>query len=153
MSINHHTKGFTLLEILISMAILGIILVIMVSTFKLFANHQAINKDAENVIEALQEARALTLASQNASQYGVHFATSTVTIFTGATYNASTSTNKSVPLSSSATVLTISLVGGGNDVVFQRLTGETAQNGTIIVSSSATPQTRTVTIYKTGLIE
>jgi prepilin-type N-terminal cleavage/methylation domain-containing protein len=146
-------QGFTIIEILITLAILAIIVALLVNSFQLFSKHQEINKDADIVIEALEEARTNTLASQNASQYGVHFATSSVTIFAGSTYVAGASTNVSPSLTSSATVLTRTLTGGGNDVVFQRLTGETAQNGTIGISSPNTTRTRTVTIYKTGLIE
>ncbi|MBA3550755.1 prepilin-type N-terminal cleavage/methylation domain-containing protein [Patescibacteria group bacterium] len=152
---NNHfcKKGFTLIEILIVISIIGIISTILMTSFSLFNKSEALDKDTDAVVESLEGARSLTLSSQNASQYGVHFGTSKITIFTGTSYTESASTNRDVVLSPTDTILTISLTGGGSDVVFKRLTGETTQNGTVIISSPSTSKTRTVTIYKTGVIE
>jgi prepilin-type N-terminal cleavage/methylation domain-containing protein len=148
-----YKKGFTLIEALIVIAILGVMVSVSVVAFKTFKTSQGLDKDTELVIETLQQARTQTLSSQNASQYGVHFASSTVTLFTGNSYSAVASTNLVYPFYSADTVLSTSLAGGGADVVFARLTGETTQNGTITIASSATTTYRTVTIYKTGLVE
>jgi len=46
------------------------------------------------------------------------------------------------------------LAGGGVDVIFQRLTGETVQSGTVTMALVAsTTRTKTVTIYGTGLFQ
>ncbi|MDQ3076807.1 MAG: prepilin-type N-terminal cleavage/methylation domain-containing protein [bacterium] len=152
---NNHfcKKGFTLIEILIVVSIIGIISTILMTSFSLFNKSEALDKDTDAVVESLAEARSLTLASQDASQYGVHFDMNKVTIFIGTVYSSSASTNKDILLASTDTILTISLTGGGSDVVFKRLTGETTQNGTVIISSPNTSKTRTVTIYKTGVVE
>ncbi len=149
----HTRKGFTLIEILIVIAILAVLVTIIVSTFSLFNKNEAIKKDTETVVEVLQQARSQTLSSKNGSQYGVHFGTSKITLFTGATYSAGASTNSDTTLASTDTIVTVTLTGGGNDIVFTRLTGETAQNGTVVVSSPTSSRTKTVTIYKTGVIE
>ncbi len=148
-------KGFSIIEILIVLGIITIIVAIIVSTFSLFGRAQALEKDTETVIESLEQARSQTLSSLDASQYGVHFGTNKVTIFTGTTYSSSASSNVDMALSSSDTILTVTISGGGNDIVFNRLTGETVQNGTstIIISSPTSSRTKTVTIYKTGLIQ
>ncbi len=125
----------------------------MVSSFSLFNKSEALDKDTDAVVESLEEARSLTLSSQAASQYGVHFGTQKITIFTGTTYSSTSPSNKDISLATTDTILTISLTGGGSDVVFKRLTGETTQNGTVVISSPTTSKTRTVTIYKTGVIE
>lgn len=146
-------KGFTLIEVLIVISIMAIISMILVSSFSLFNKSQALDKDADLIVESLEEARSKTLASHNASQYGVYFASTTITIFTGTTYSSSSSTNRDFPLTLTDRVLSISLFGGGNNVVFNRLTGETGQYGTVVISSPTTSRTRTVTIHKTGVIE
>lgn len=146
-------KGFTIIEIVIVIAILSILSAISMVTFMSFKNTNGINKDSEAVVELLQQARTQTLASQNASVYGVHFGTTSVTLFTGSTYTAGVSTNEVYKFLSADTVLSVTLTGGGNDVIFSRLTGETTQNGTIVISSTAASITRTVTVYKTGVIE
>jgi len=56
-------------------------------------------------------------------------------------------------LNASDAVFNITLAGGGSDVIFNRLTGETSQNGVITLSSPSTAQIKTVTVYKTGVVE
>lgn len=123
------------------------------TTFVAFRKNAALNKDTETVIETLRQARSETLSSQNASQYGVHISATKITVFTGSTYSPSDSTNRDFLLSPMDTIVTIDLVGGGSDVIFNRLTGETSQSGTVVISSPTTSKTKTVTIYKTGLVE
>ncbi len=148
-----YKKGFSLIEIIIVIGILGLLTAISVATFVTFRNSQGLNKDTETVVEVLEQARTQTLSSQNGSAYGVHFGTSAVTLFAGGTYAAGAAGNQIFSLLSSDTILTITLTGAGSDVVFNRLTGETGQDGTIVLSSASAGRTRTVTIYKTGVVE
>jgi prepilin-type N-terminal cleavage/methylation domain-containing protein len=149
----HGAKGFSLVELLVVVGILVLLTGIIMTTFVSFRKGQALDKDAELMVAVLRQARSQTLASKNLSQYGVHFASSKITIFTGTTYSAGAGGNYDFPLNATDTIITINLVGGGSDVVFKRLSGETSQNGTIVVSSPTTSRTRTITIYKTGLVD
>ena len=146
-------KGFTLVELMVVLSILALLTGIIFSTLVDTKNSQSLEKDTDTVVEILLQARSQTLSSHNASQYGVHFSSPNVTLFAGTSYSSSDPNNSNFKLSSSDTILTISLAGGGNDVIFNRLSGETIQNGSIILSSVATSRTKTVTIYKTGLVE
>jgi len=145
--------GFSVIEIVIVLAIMTLLLGMGLNTFITYRKTQAFQKDTETVVEILNQARAQTMASKNATQYGVHFATSTVTLFAGSSYNASSSSNSSFPLTSTDIILNITLAGGGNDVLFQRLSGETSQNGSVVIDVPALSQTKTVTIYKTGVVD
>ncbi len=149
----HTKRGFTAAEFLIVIAILALLSIGTVSTFVGFRDSQALSKDTELVVETLRQARSQTLTSQNSSQYGVHIGTTNITLFAGATYTAGSASNQVFPLTSRDTVVTITLTGGGSDVVFKRLSGETSQNGTIVLTSASSSKTKTVTIYKTGLVE
>jgi prepilin-type N-terminal cleavage/methylation domain-containing protein len=146
-------KGFSLIEIIIVIAILGIVSTIIVSSFAAINRTQGLEKDTELVVEQLRQARSQTLSSQNATTYGVHFASTTVTVFAGSSYNPSDPTNEEFVLKNTSLVLNVSLTGGGTDIIFKRLTGETASNGTIVVSSTVASRSKTITVYKTGLIE
>ena len=146
-------KGFNLVELLIIIAVLSLIAFGSVSVFINFRNQQGLDKDTETIVEILQQARSQTLTSQNDSQYGVHISATKITLFTGSSYSSSDLSNKDYPLTLSDTVLNVSLSGGGNEVIFQRLSGETSQSGTITLASSATGESKTIKIYKTGLIE
>jgi Tfp pilus assembly protein FimT len=146
-------KGFTTIELLSVLCILFILTFIGLNMFISFRQNQSLQKDTETIVEVLAEAHSQTLSSKNASQYGVHVDTQKVTLFLGNSYNAGNATNKEFSLSASDIVLTTNFSDGGNDIVFQRLTGEAVQSGTITVSVPSTSQIKTVTIYKTGVIE
>lgn len=145
-------SGFTYIELIVVLAILALLIGIFMSTFITFRKNQALIMDTDTVVGLLRQARNQTLTSKNSASYGVHFTAPKVTIFTGPTYSAGATDNQDFALSSTDTILTISLAGGGSDVVFNRLTGETSQNGTVVISSPGIPETKTVTIYKTGLV-
>ena len=145
-------RGFTLTEILIVIGIALVLTTIVVSVFTNIKNNQTLDKDSGLVIEVIRQAKSLTLNSKNSSQYGVHFESGSVTIFTGTTYSAGSSSNLVHSLSSGNSATT-SLSGGGRDIVFKRLSGETDNNGTIILSSQFSTTTKIITVYKTGLVE
>lgn len=145
-------KGFTLVEMLIVITILAIVCTILVTSLQSFSRHQALERDTESLISLLEQARKDTTDSQNAAQYGVHFTTTSATYFVGPTYSAGASTNQVMTLNKMNT-MAATLTGGGADVLFNRIIGDTSQNGTVVITSSATGKTKTVTIYKTGLVE
>ena len=138
---------------MIVLGILALIAGISMSAFSNVKNSQALDRDTDAIVATLRQARSQTLVSLNSTNYGVHFASSQFTLFAGGTYSANASGNQVFNMTGSDTIVTISLAGGGNDIIFNRLSGETAQNGTITVSSSSAGRSRAVTIYKTGLIE
>ena len=147
-------SGFTLAETLMVVSITIMVSAITMFSFSAYGSTEAISKDQAKVVSVLEKARALTLNSYNSSQYGVHFASSTVTIFTGVTYSSSTPSNIVTTLNSKVQISGVALAGGGNDVIFNRLSGETNQMGTTTLSLvSASTTMRTVTIYRSGLIQ
>jgi prepilin-type N-terminal cleavage/methylation domain-containing protein len=146
-------RGFTLIEILVVIVIMAILVTIVLSVFPKFNKSQALDKDAETIVQILRQARSQTLSSKNATQYGVHFGSSAATLFSGSTYSSSASDNQVFTLQTSDLIVSTGLTGGGSDVIFIRLSGETSQYGTITVSSPTLSTTRTVTIYKTGVIQ
>ncbi len=146
-------SGYTLVELLIVLTISALLLGIITTSFFSFRKNQALQKDTELIVELLNQARNQTISSKNLSQYGVHFASSTVTVFTGTSYSSGDTSNQNYSLNSSDTVLSLSLTGGSTDVVFSRLNGEALQTGTVVISSPGLSQTKTVTIYSTGVIE
>jgi prepilin-type N-terminal cleavage/methylation domain-containing protein len=149
---SRYSSGFTLVEILFVLAIIVILLTLVVSGFASFKKSEALDLDKQMVVETLEQAKDQTLASYSASQYGVHFTSSSTTLFTGSSYSAGATGNVVYPLSSTDDTMSVSLVGGGADVIFNRLVGDTADSGSVVLTSSATHSTRTVTIYKTGLV-
>ena len=133
--------------------IMTILAAIVLGSFRAFHSSQGLEKDTELIVEVLRQARSQTLTSQNASTYGVYFASTTVTLFAGNTYSSGDASNQNFNLINKDVVLDLNLTGESRSVVFNRLTGETAHNGTIIILSPSSNKTKTITVYKTGLIE
>ena len=147
-------RGFTLIELLIVIGISSLLIGFTYSSFRLLNQSQALGKDANLVATVLHEARAETLASKNGNQYGVHFETNKIVLFIGTTYSSVDSTNINFPLNTLVTISTINIMGGGSEVVFDRLTGDTSQTGTVTLSLISTPTSiRTITVSGAGLIE
>jgi prepilin-type N-terminal cleavage/methylation domain-containing protein len=148
---SQRSRAFTLIEILIVMAIMAIVITTTLTTLVSFNRRELLNKDVDTIVSITGQARSQTLASKNGATYGVHLSSTTVILFAGTSYISTASSNQLFPLRSRSLTVTPSLNGGGSDVMFKRLTGETDQFGTITATSAST--TKTVTIYKTGIIQ
>lgn len=147
-------SGFTLLELLFVIVIAGIIsTIIFLSLFKLNSS-QALEKSADLVASVLNEAKALTLSSKGDTQYGVHFEPTQVVLFMGGAYSPSDGANVVSTLHSLTGIQNINLNGGGSDVIFKRLTGNTDQHGSVeVFLLASTTVSRTITISATGVVE
>lgn len=144
-------KGFTLVEILVSLSVLAIISGIVMFSFSSVNSSGALERSASDVVSALNQARSQTLSSKDNSIYGVRFEESEVIIFRES-FSAGNSENVSVTLTSPVSLSEVSLAGGGSEVLFERFTGKVAAHGTVTLSGSAS-STKVITIYETGLFE
>lgn len=124
-------KGLTIVEIIISIAIIIVLGTITAFVFPRFRSSLVLHSALEDGLSLLEEAKSKTLSSENESQYGVNFASSTMTLFAGTTYNPLDPSNRRISFSSDVEISCISLVGGASSTVFERLTGETDQYGVI----------------------
>lgn len=144
------TRGFTLLEVVIVLALIGLLLAL--GAWNLNHSVEQINVDigSHNVIATLQLARSRTVASQDDTQYGIHFNTTQYVLFQGSSYTAGDSNNEVYTLANGLEFFNVSL-GGGNDVIFQRVEGNTTNAGTIGLRPIAQPaNSRLIQILPTG---
>ncbi len=149
-------KGISILELLIVLAILAIIVSFIILNLTKFRNEQALQNTTSDIISLVNEARTKTISSIDSTTYGVHFETSRAVLFAGSSFTEPNSSNKQVDINSAVSIPSsggINLNGGGSDVVFTRISGDTTNYGTIIVRlvSDATRQ-KTITINKTGIV-
>jgi len=144
-------KGFTVTEILIVVSILIVVASLLFSAFTSFNKVAAVNASVQVVLSALEEARTNTLSSKNENVYGVHFATTSVVVFVGSTYDQADPLNEIKSLPSTVEVSSVQVLGGGVDVVFDRLRGTVGQSGTITLSSLTSDVTRVITVEVTGV--
>ncbi len=145
-------RGFTLLELVFSIAILIFIAVLAVGNLKKFRQSSEIDRVVNDTLGLLREARSKTLGSENDSVYGVHFSPAAVTLFQGGIYNPASASNIVVVLPSNVSISVIDLSTTTDNVIFERLTGESKAIGTVtyIINGSASVN-RKVQILPSGL--
>lgn len=150
-----YTRGFTILEILIVIAILGIMIGIIVPSFSNFRNRQAVSNTTEDLVSFLNKARNNTLLSKNSNYYSIHLDTNHAVLFTGGVYDENDNTNEILDFDTLVSVPagTVLINGGGSDISFDRLTGDTSDYGTIkVVLTEDVAINKTITINKLGII-
>ncbi|MEK7596655.1 MAG: prepilin-type N-terminal cleavage/methylation domain-containing protein [Patescibacteria group bacterium] len=141
-------SAFTLMEVLVVLAITTIIATISVASFAEFSKREALDASATAIVAGLRDARAETLASVGGLQYGIAVSPDKFIFFQGTTYDSLATTNKIFNFSpyvrASSSIST---------VVFQRLTGNSTASGTIDVYLISDPTVkRTISIGGTGFV-
>lgn len=144
------SPGFTLLEVVIMVGILGILALLVSLSLQNLVEGVSLNTITQTVFSSIQLARSKTLASHNDTVYGIHFDTNQYVIFEGSTYSSGAATNEVYSLSSDYEFFNIDL-SGGSTVVFERITGAADKPGTVGIRSKTQPTNqRTIHILATG---
>lgn len=142
------------MELIVVMAIALVLSSISLNTFFNVSETQTLEKDVNYAISFIEKARLQTVNSKNNSAYGVQFASSSVILYQGSTYNASSSTNTRFDFSSKVEISSINLSQNKQGVSFELITGKANATGTIQFRLKAKPSaSTTIVLYKTGLVE
>jgi len=150
---NNRNSAFSIIEIIITIAVGLILFTIATSAFMGMRNRQALNTTVEQISSTIQNSQAKTLASKKSQNYGVRFETNRLVVFEGSAFTEPNATNKEIKFSNLAEISIISLNDGGQNMIFERLTGETNQYGAITVRvRNDASNAKTITIEKTGSV-
>lgn len=141
-------RGFSLVEIIVSVSIIALILSVTITSFVELNKREALSSNVIAVMTSLRDARAQTLASVGASQYGVKVDADRTTFFKGSIFSSSTPGNQTFMYSSyiraSSTV---------QSYVFERVTGNATASGTIDVYVYSNPTIKkAIRVQSTGLV-
>jgi prepilin-type N-terminal cleavage/methylation domain-containing protein len=145
--------AFTLIELLIVIALMAVLFQISITVFFSITKHQSLDKDVETAYSYLLKARNQTINGEAGRNYGVRFASTSITLFQGTTYS-SASTTAVYDFANKSYLDSIELSGGTYDVYFQKITGSPSATGTLIfkISSDSIIQ-KSMTIHGSGLVE
>jgi prepilin-type N-terminal cleavage/methylation domain-containing protein len=144
-------RGITALELLVVIAVLGIIFAIVIPQFSKTRELQVVKNTTSDILSSLNKAQSQTLASLNSSSYGVHLQSNKVIIFKGMVFSSNDPSNEIINILSPANISNVTLAGtsgSSGDVYFNRLSGTPNQTGTITVSSPSF--SKIITISATG---
>ena len=128
-----HSTGFTLVEILVAVAIFGVIISLGLLMSMETLRGTTFRSERDTMVAVLQKARSRAMANINQSPWGVHYQMSdhTYTIFRGSAFAAGAPTNEVVQGNKDAST-TPSLY----NVVFTQLSGTTNPLSVIVEENS-----------------
>jgi prepilin-type N-terminal cleavage/methylation domain-containing protein len=145
-------RGFTLLEIIIVVAIMSVVGAIGITSFRSFQRYADIDASANQIVAVLREARDRTAATDVASAYGVHFESGRYVRFLGPVYDEGAVTNVVYTLPPALELYDIN-VGGDSDIIFNSLDGSADQAGSTSIRVIDDPEEfRTIEIFSTGVV-
>lgn len=150
---NFFKKGIALIELLITLSVIGILLLIALPQFSKMRENQVLRSATIDTLAALNKARSQTLASVNSSEYGVHFQSDRVIIFKGKVFSSNASDNEEIPIASPVNISDVTLggvSGTSGEIYFDRLSGVPSATGTATLSSSSL--SKIITISATGAV-
>ena len=147
------SRGFTAIEILIVVFILGLLSAIIISSFSAFRKQSLLSTETQEIITTINKARLSSMSSKSDQQYGVHLQSTKIVLFQGTTYATSSSSNETHIFDPLVTLGTITINGGGADIVFQKITGGTTQYATTTLSVvGSSTASSTILIRGTGVV-
>jgi prepilin-type N-terminal cleavage/methylation domain-containing protein len=138
-------KGFTLIEILVVVALF--VLLVAVSVIIAFdsINRSSVHGERDLIVLMLTGARTRALANVNQAKQGVYINNSTITLFEGDSYGSGT--NKRVTTRSSGVLVS----PNPSEVVFDRVSGKIPSNVSITLTSEG--KSAVIDINTEGRIE
>lgn len=123
-------RGFTLVEILLALGILGLMLAVAQPSYSLFLATMGA-QDAEAVyVQTLRRAQLLSEAGEGDSAWGVRISTSSILLYKGSSH-----ASRDTAYDEAFTSATQFSVSGLTDVVFTKFTGFPNAAGTTTIST------------------
>lgn len=139
MRFHRKSLGFTLIEVMVAVAIFSIIAGTAFSVSASFLTDSQRISNVNLIVQHLRLAQMRAISEYRKSAWGMHLEETPVSfsIFRGSSYAVrDPAFDTVVELPSSLSFSNISLQGGGADIVFERMTGQTSNYGTFTLSDN-----------------
>lgn len=138
--------GFTLLEILLSIAVITLIAGLGIPVYLSFQTRNDLDIATTEIAQSIRRAQALSQAVDGDTSWGINIQNGSITIFKGTSYAArDTAFDEIFEISTNITP------SGVSEVVFTKFTGLPQTTGTSTLTSNMN-ETRNITINAKGTI-
>lgn len=151
-------KAFTLLELIIIMAIITMAASLNFAMHRYLLADTLLDIKTHEIIETLKLTQIRSITGYKNSPWGIYFkktngGTDQYIIFKGTSYNSrDTAYDLASDLPASISFNTITLTGGGTEIIFTKTTGKTSQAGSIQIKNNQN-SIRTITINGQGALD
>ena len=139
-------KGFTLIEILLVVALFGILAGLSIPFYQSYQQRNDVSVAADTVVQSARRAQQLARAVDGDARWGLHIASGAITIFQGDTYAGRDQTEDEVISISSAVG-----VSGDTDILFEKVTGYVTDT-TSSTLSATNGGSKTITVNAFGTV-
>lgn len=139
-------RGFTLVEMLLSVAIISLLAGLSLPVYQSFQNRNELDITAQNLASALRRAQTYSRGVSGDSQWGVAIQPNAITLFKGTTF-ASRDSAYDEP----SAVVSSTAVSGLSEVTFAKLSGAPSTTGNVTLTN-INNETRVVSINAAGMV-
>lgn len=123
-------RGFTLIEVLLSISIIGLITGLSLPVYHSFAVRNDLDVAAQNVAESLRRAQVFSRGMSGDDSWGISLQSSSIVLFKGGTYATRD------PAYDETTYLSSAISKSGlSEVVFTKRNGNPLTSGTVTLTS------------------
>lgn len=143
--------GFTLTELLVVIALMSVIAVVAISGFQDFANYQRHERQVAEIASIIEKTRVDARSAVGEEAHGIKFAPTSITYFSGASYNGSDPDNQVYTYND--ITLQYAFEGGTDTVIFSQLTALPSATGTLLIISPTVPATTSLSITAAGVVQ
>jgi len=142
-------SGFTLLELLLSIAIIAIITGMSLPLYAGFQSRNDLDVDTQGVVGMLRRAELYARTMNGDGPWGVKVQSGSAVLFKGSTY-----ASRDTTVDETDTIPTeITFSGTLSEVVFSKFTATPSATGTVILTHTANNETRTITLNAKGMVD
>lgn len=139
------SNGFTLIEVVLSIAIVVLIFGIAAPVYQDYQIRNGIDTGVNTIVENLRRAQTLSMAIDGDSNWGVSILNNEITLFKGTSF-----VTRDINFDEVSDILSVISSSGLDEIVFSKLNG--LPNTTGVINLSASGNVRTISINEKGIL-
>ena len=140
-------KGFTIIEVLLSVMLISLIAGIGIPVFQVFQNRNELDVATTSIIHSMRRAQVLSQSMDGDTTWGLYIQNGSITLYKGLSYaTRDTGFDEIFEIPENINI------SGTQEYLFLKFTGEPQVTGTTILTS-INNETREVTLNNKGMIE